>query len=416
MAEREELILNPVPLEERTGWKAPLFNILGCNVAISELMVGGALIAGLSFQNLIWVSVIGNALLILILCFQGNIGTREGLNTYVLAQSAFGRRGGQVIISLILGITSFGWFGIQAGVAGLSVQKIFPDVNLTLTIVILGLLMMVFAVMGFKTMAFFNYVAVPPLVLLMLWGVWRIAGEGNLTEVFSYVPQNPISILEGINLVVGLIIVGAVISPDYLRYTRGIKDVFMIGLIGFAIISIFQQVAAGIIAMRAPSWDITEVLANQGFSAIAFFILLLAAWSTNLSNAYSGGLALKTLMPNFSRTALTLTAGLVGTAIAASGIIFKFMGYLNFLSMLVPSIAGVMWADYYFIHKRRLTAKEGVHWPAVAAWLIGSAAAWSSTEFSFGLPSINGIITAMICSCLFSFPRFQGKRRNDAQL
>ena len=45
MPEKEELILNPVPASERTGWKAPLFNILGCNVAISELMVGGALIA-----------------------------------------------------------------------------------------------------------------------------------------------------------------------------------------------------------------------------------------------------------------------------------------------------------------------------------------------------------------------------------
>ncbi len=48
MQEREELILNPVPQEERTGWKAPLFNILGCNIAISELMVGGALIAGMT--------------------------------------------------------------------------------------------------------------------------------------------------------------------------------------------------------------------------------------------------------------------------------------------------------------------------------------------------------------------------------
>ena len=298
MSEREELILNPIPKDERTGWKAPLFNILGCNVAISELMVGGALIAGLSLRDLIGVSIAGNLLLVLILCLQGYMGCREGMNTYVLAQGAFGKKGGQMIIALILGITSFGWFGIQAGVAGLSLQKIFPSLNLTLVVVVLGILMMLFAAMGFNTMALFNYIAVPPLILLMIWGVSQIVAGGNWEALWTYTPSNPISITDGINSVVGLIIVGAVISPDYLRYTRGIKDIFYIGLIGFALISIFQQVAAGMIAMNAPSWDITEVLAKQGFSSIAFLILLLAAWSTNLSNAYSGGLALKTLFPS----------------------------------------------------------------------------------------------------------------------
>ncbi len=40
LQEREELVLNPVPKEERVGWLAPLFNMLGSNIAISELMVG----------------------------------------------------------------------------------------------------------------------------------------------------------------------------------------------------------------------------------------------------------------------------------------------------------------------------------------------------------------------------------------
>lgn len=402
MPEKEELILNPVPASERTGWKAPLFNILGCNVAISELMVGGALIAGLSLKNLIGVSIAGNFLVVLILCLQGYMGCKEGVNTYVLAQGAFGRKGGQMIISLILGITSFGWFGIQAGVAGLSLQKIFPGLNLTLIIVVLGILMMLFAAMGFNTMAMFNYIAVPPLVLLMIWGVSRIVAGGNWEALWSYTPLNPISITDGINSVVGLIIVGAVISPDYLRYTRGIKDIFYIGLIGFALISIFQQVAAGMIAMSAPSWDITEVLAKQGFSSIAFLILLLAAWSTNLSNAYSGGLALKTLFPSFRRVTLTMIAGLLGTAIAASGIIFKFIAFLSFLSMLVPPIAGVMWVDYYGLHRGHLILREGIRWLAIFAWLTGALASWLSSRYSLGVPPINGIIVAGITHCIFS--------------
>jgi len=396
MQEREELILNPVPQEERTGWGPPLFNILGCNIAISELMVGGALIAGMTLNNLIITSIAGNLLLVLILLIQGYMGTKEGLNTYVLAEEAFGEVGGKWIISLILGITSFGWFGIQAGVAGLSVQKIFPGINLTITVIILGILMVIFAVYGFKTMALFNYVAIPPLIVLMIWGLIKTLGINGTQAIASYVPSQHLSLIEGINMVVGLIIVGAVISPDYLRYTKGIKDILIVGLVGFAIISIFQQVSAGIIAMQTPTWDITEVLAKLGFNWIAFVILLLAAWSTNLSNAYSGGLALKNVFPNIQRTVLTFIAGIIGTIIAASGIIFKFQGFLSFLSMMVPSIAGIMWVEYYFIQKRKFVIRKDVNWLAFISWLGGFLVSYLSTKYKYGLPPINGIISSGI--------------------
>ncbi|MGN9164351.1 cytosine permease [Tissierellaceae bacterium HCP3S3_D8] len=394
MVEREDLSLKPIPMSERVGWRAPLFNILGSNVAISELMVGGALIAGMTFKNLIFTSIIGNLILVLILSIQGYIGSKEGLNTYVLAESVFGDIGGKWIISSILGITSFGWFGIQAGVAGLSVQKIFPNINLTSAIIILGLLMMLFAVLGFSSMAKFNYIAVPPLIILMIWGLYKSISISGTQTIVNYVPSGEMSLIEGINMVVGLIIVGAIISPDQLRYTKGLKDIFIIGIIGFAFISVFQQIAAGVLAMGAPTWDITEVLAGLGFNKIAFLILLLAAWSTNISNAYSGGLALKTLFPNMKRNSLTLIAGLVGTFIAATGIIFRFQDFLSVLSMTVSSIAGVMWVEYYIINRQKLIKRQGINWIAIISWLSGFAISYLTTNMSIGIPPINGIIFA----------------------
>lgn len=393
-AEREDLALNPIPKSERTGWGPPLFNILGSNVAISELMVGGALIAGMTFKNLVLTSILGNLILVVILSIQGHIGSKEGLNTYVLAKGAFGEVGGTWIISLILSITSFGWFGIQAGVAGLSVQKIFPGINLTLATIVLGLLMMGFAVFGFKAMAKFNYVAVPPLIILMIWGLVKSIGMGGGQAIANYTPSGTISIIEGVNMVVGLIIVGAVISPDHLRYTRGIKDILIIGMVGFALISVFQQISAGVLAMQAPSWDITEVLSNLGFNWVAFVILLLAAWSTNVSNAYSGGLALKNIFPNVKRNTLTFIAGIIGTIIAASGIIFKFQDFLGMLSMTVSSIAGIMWVEYYIIQKGKFVIRKGVHWPAVISWICGFGFSYLTTLYNIGIPPINGIIFA----------------------
>src|SRR5690625_2334746 len=396
MKEREDLILNPVPQSERVGWRAPLFNILGTNIALSALMVGGTLIGGLTFRDVILASVIGNLILVAILIIQGNIGSREGLNTYVIATGPFGEIGGRWVISSVLAITSFGWFGIQAGVAGLSVQQIFPDLNLTIAVIILGFLMVIVATVGFKLMAIFNYITIPLLLILLVWGLTRSMGMEGSVPLTEYVPADPMTLTTGIDLVVGMIIVGAVISPDYLRYTRTFSDVVIIGIVAVGLITVFQQVSAAAMSVTAPSWDITEVLSDLGFGWTAFVIIVLAAWSTNFSNAYSGGLALKNMFTNMKRTTLTFVAGSIGTIIAALGFINMFEDFLGFLSSTVSAIAGIIWVEYYIIQKKKMVVRKGTNWLAIIAWVVGVAIANISASFSFGIGAINSILTAGI--------------------
>ncbi len=396
---------------ERVGWKAPLFNILGSNVAISELMVGGALVAGMTFKQLLATSIIGNLMLVFILILQGNIGMREGLDTYSLAESTFGLKGGKWIISLILAITSFGWFGVQAGVAGLSLLRIFPNLNLTISVIVLGLLMMCFAVLGFSAMAKFNYLAVPPLIIMMIWGMFKALSINGFESILSYTPASQMTIVEGLNIVIGVVIVGTIISPDQLRYTRSLKDIVIISIIGFALISLFQQVSAGVLAMDSPSWDITEVLENLGFNWVAFLILLLAAWSTNVSNAYSGGLALNTVFPTMKRETLTIIAGLIGTAIAASGIIFKFQEFLGLLSMTISGIAGVMWVDYYILNKKSLKFKEGTNVVAILSWIVAFVVSFLTDRYGIFIPPINAIIVGGLLYYLLV--SIKERRKND---
>src|SRR5699024_4086494 len=105
-----------------------------------------------------------------------------------------------------------------------------PAINLTLTIVIIGILMVSVAAFGFNMMAKFNYIALPPLIILIVWALIKSLDQNSgMSVVLDYVPSNPMTPIQGIDIVVGLVIVGAVISPDYLRYTRGIKDVAIVG-------------------------------------------------------------------------------------------------------------------------------------------------------------------------------------------
>lgn len=396
--EKDELALQPIPNEERTGWLAPLFNMLGCNIALSELMLGATLIATMAFKDFVLASIFGNLILVIILMLQGYIGYKEGLNTYVLSKGAFGEIGGKWLISILLAITSFGWFGVQTGVAGASIQALAPEANLTLMIIISGVVMTLLAAFGFKVMALMNYAAIPLLIILIVWGTIRAFGVLNGVSMIDFVPEggSTTSLLNAMNQVVGLVIVGAIISPDQLRYTKGVKDVFIIGFVGIAGISVMQQVAAGVMAVSSGTSDITLIFGILGFGWYALVIVILAAVSTNISNAYSGGLALKTVLPNVTRTTLTLIAGAFGTILAATGITSNFSSFLSILSGLVPSIAGVMWCEYYVIQKKKFIVRDGVNISAVLAWIIGCATSFLTSSNGFGFPPINGIIVSAV--------------------
>ena len=128
---------------------------------------------------------------------------------------AFGKEGNKWVVSLLFAITLFGWFGIQDGLATLALQQIFPNINFVITAIILGILMTYFAAKGFHSVSWFNYILIPPLVILVLWGLIKTGKTYGLANIWSYVPEEPISLLSGINMVVGLIMCGAITSCDY---------------------------------------------------------------------------------------------------------------------------------------------------------------------------------------------------------
>ena len=153
-----------------------------------------------------------------------------------------------------------------------------------------------------------------------------------------------------------------------------------------------------VMSVVAGTYDITQVLSKLGLSAIALIILILATWTTNTINAYSGGLAI-TNMFNLSgerRALATAIAGLLGTILAVAGILNYFIKWLTILTSTIPPVAGVLITDYWIMrHAKPENWREypGVNWAGIGAWLVGSLAA---IKIPWGIAPINGIITAMV--------------------
>lgn len=207
----------PVPQDQRHSWWKTSFVWAGSSICVPVIMIGALMIAGLNMAEMILATLIGSAILSVIFCLQGCEGTDVGLPTAIVARSAFGKEGAGVIISFVLALTLVCWAGTDCQVAGESFLQIMAISNITLdraiTIIVLGLIMLTVSIVGEKVITKLNMIAVPALIVLCIYGIVVYSQQVDMGALMTGEPVEPMSLVEGIALVIGAQAVGSTIAP-----------------------------------------------------------------------------------------------------------------------------------------------------------------------------------------------------------
>lgn len=392
--------LEQVPLEERRPWWEITFVTSGFSMAVSGMFAGAALSTGMSLKQVILAILIGNLVLALYGGFTGAIGAKTGVSTTMLARRAFGRFG-SLIISLVWAVTLIGWFSVQAGFFGHTIHTMYPEGGFFSSVPVAaswgGVLMILTAYFGYKGIRMLSNIAIPLLLLLSLFGIYlgnsHAGGWSNLSQTIS----EPVSIVEGIVLVVGTFAVGAVIQPDISRYAKSSKDSWIAMIIGMVIANGFIVFAGAVTALSMGTGDLPAAMLQIGLGFPAMLVLIAAQWTSNDSNLYSASLALSNIV-RVSKNKIVMVVGLTATAIGAAGLADYLTDWLVALGIAIPPVAGILIADYYLIHKQRYRFGPGttyakVVWPAFIAWLVGILA---GSYIQWGIPSLTSLLVALL--------------------
>lgn len=127
------------------------------------------------------------------------------------------------------------------------------------------------------------------------------------------------------------------------------------------------------------------MLSSSGLPLVGLIALILATWTTNVSNAYSGGLSLSVLLGQDEKKSQMTTA--------------------------IAGIIGTMIADYWILGKgsaENFRMREGFYAPGLISFLAGAFIACvtggtfasipflSFLNFPFFIGPVNGIVVAML--------------------
>lgn len=361
-------------------------------------------------QSIIAVVISTSVLVFLFYVPTGYIGSREGLNTYMIGEAAFGTKGSNIATAFIITIIpSVGWYGVQVSIAADALTEVLGgNTNLTpWLMIILGIIFCLPAMFGVVSMAWLDYLAVPAILLITIYGFNKAISITGLEGLWSYEPNTSKSLLWGINLMIGSMVVGASFTADYTRWTKNkLSHVTFSGITGIfppllilTIIAAMMGISVASLGNIDEPWNIAEVMKHLGLPLISLALVIIMQWSTNITSSYSAGLAL-TKVFGWSRFWWTFIAAVIGTVLSMLGIMHYFIEFLGILAAFVSPAAGVIMSEYYFVSKGKLNSKSEIYWPGIISWALGGIGALS---IPFFIPAVNGAILAGLVYYLIHF-------------
>lgn len=394
--------------QQNTKWFSLAGIWFGGIVSVPALLIGSTLIASLSFNISIIAGLIGFSFVVLFMSLLSVAAVEKRKATVSLASSSFGKTGANIIVGLIIGLSTLAWFGIQSNIAGASFSKIIFEMTGTtipswISSVFWGIIMVLTAVFGFKYLKWLNYIAVPAIVILLIYGLIMTFQTHSFLEISSYKPNKTMSLWRAIGFTIGFISVGGVISPDYNRFAASRKDAILGSIFGIIPSALSLLAIGAILAITQGTYDIVEIFSSLGFPFFAMTILILATWTSNVMNIYSSGLAFTNLfnLNESYRSKVTLIAGVVGIVLAALGIINHFMDFISILTITITPIAGVIISDY-FISKTYSESEKQFNFLGIASWGFGVAIMLLMTsEIKFILGIVGAALVYYLLQKLF---------------
>jgi cytosine permease len=273
------------------------------------------------------------------------------------------------------------------------------------SIIIWGIIMFSTAVIGFNGLKYLNIIAVPLMIAVSVIGLYMALSGSGMETIKAYLPTgDKLSMIDGINIVIGGFIVGAVLPADYTRYQKKRVDVLKSSFVGIFPIGLGLLVAGALFGIAAGTEDLTSIFIGLGIPVLGLVSLILTTWPANGANVYSAGLdAMKVLnLDDKYRAKVTVACGLIGTIVGSFEIIFYFETFLIYLGMIIAPFAGVMIADYWIIGKGKpenWIPRDGIHWIGMIALALGIV---TSIFIPWAIPSVNGIVISMLSYLLLS--------------
>ena len=372
----------------------------GAGVSMSEILTG-TYFAPLGIKTGLFAILIGHIIGGILLFLAGYLGAKTRNNAMETVAVSFGRKG-NLPFSVLNILQLAGWLAILNYDGALAANGIF-SVGAGVWCAVIGVLLLLWVLVGLKRLEKINMVAMTALFLMTLVLCFVIVTRGNFGTLFngSSVNKDVLTFGAAIELSAAMPLSWIPVISDYTSNSTKPVKATVVSTIVYCLVSCWMYLIGMSAAIGMGSSDIAQISLRAGLGVVGLLIILFSTVTTNFLAAHSAGVSGEVIGESFSKHIngkyLSILVVLLGTIAAILYPMDNIEDFLYLINSVFAPMIAVMIADFFFNKKRSVTKEWD--WTNLIVWLIGLSLyrvlMHVDIVIGYTLPDI--VITAVLC-------------------
>lgn len=380
-------------MEKRTSLLDNALIWFGAGVSIAEILTG-TYFSSLGFGRGLAAILVGHVIGCIMLFLAGVIGGTSRKSAMETTKSSFGSKGG-LLFAILNVLQLVGWTAIMIYDGALAADGIF-SAGRWVWCLIIGLLIIVWILIGITNLGKLNTVAMVLLFLLTIVLCRVIFFSGN---VITTVPDDSLSFGAAVELAVAMPLSWLPLISDYTREAKEPVKATAVSAVVYGLVSCWMYIIGMGASLFTGESDIAQILLKAGLSIAGLLIIVFSTVTTTFLDAYSAGISSESVLTKLKGNHAAIAVTIIGTIAA---ILFPMDDITDFLyligSVFAPMIA-VQIADFFILHRDR--KESDFDWRSLILWFIGFVIyrMLMKVDLPVGNTLPDMVITAVLC-CL----------------
>ena len=372
----------------------------GAGVSMSEILTG-TYFAPLGIKTGLFAILIGHIIGGILLFLAGYLGAKTRNNAMETVAVSFGRKG-NLPFSVLNILQLAGWLAILNYDGALAANGIF-SVGAGVWCAVIGVLLLLWVLVGLKRLEKINMVAMTALFLMTLVLCFVIVTRGNFGTLFngSSVNKDALTFGAAIELSAAMPLSWIPVISDYTSNSTKPVKATVVSTIVYCLVSCWMYLIGMSAAIGMGTSDIAQISLRAGLGVVGLLIILFSTVTTNFLAAHSAGVSGEVIGESFSKHIngkyLSVLVVLIGTIAAILYPMDNIEDFLYLINSVFAPMIAVMIADFFFNKKRSVTKEWD--WTNLIVWLIGLSLyrvlMHVDIIIGYTLPDI--VITAVLC-------------------
>ncbi len=316
----------------------------GAAVSIAEILTG-TYFAPLGFQKGLLAIILGHVIGCFMLFLAGLIGGEQRKSAMETVKLSFGYKGG-LLFSVLNVLQLLGWTAIMIFDGATAAGEVWA-VGTWVWCLIIGVLILVWILIGIQNLGKLNTVAMTALFVLTIVMSFVIFGKGGMQGVSG----EAMSFGAAVELSVAMPLSWLPLISDYTREAEKPVKATAVSAVVYGLVSCWMYVIGMGGAIFTGESDIALIMVKAGLGVVGLLIIVFSTVTTTFLDAYSAGVSSEAISAKIKGKWAAVAAVVLGTAGAVFLPLADITDFLYLIGSVFAPMIAVQIADFFLLKK-----------------------------------------------------------------